>query len=203
MDLLVQAILPFVLLYKYWAIFIITFLASLAIPVPAGTLLIASAAFASQGYFNLFTLLIVVILANLIGDNISYWMARLYGEKVLSKIYFIKKILNSKNFNIIERNISKRPGFVIILSRFEVISTLTINFICGLGRTTFKKFMIYEIIGTFSSVLFYAIIGYSFGDSWQAVSKLIGNFTILLFSLIALGISLFWKKIVNRLNKNL
>ena len=63
--------------------------------------------------------------------------------------------------------------------------------------------MIYEIIGTFSSVLFYAIIGYSFGDSWQAVSKLIGNFTILLFSLIALGISLFWKKIVNRLNKNL
>ena len=203
MDLLVQAILPYILLYKYWALFVVTFLASLAIPIPAGTLLIASAAFASQGYFNIYILLIVVIAANLVGDNVSYWLARLYGERALSNIPFIKKILISKNFIIIEKNISKRPGFVIFLSRFEVISTLTINFICGLGRATYKKFMLFEFIGTLSSVLFYAIIGYSFGDSWQAVNKLIGNFTILLFLLIALSISLFWKKIVNRLNRNL
>ena len=92
MDLLVQAILPYILLYKYWALFVVTFLASLAIPIPAGTLLIASAAFASQGYFNIYILLIVVIAANLVGDNVSYWLARLYGERALSNIPFIKKI---------------------------------------------------------------------------------------------------------------
>ena len=203
MDLLAQVILPYILLYKYTALFIVTFLASLAVPIPAGSLLIASAAFASQGYFNIYLLLFVVVIANLLGDNISYWLARIYGEKVLSRVPFIKKILNSKNFIVIERNIAKRPGLVIIISRFEVISTLTINFICGLGRTTYKKFMKYEIIGTFCSVFFYAFIGYTFGDSWQAVNKLIGNFSLLFFIAIALGISLFWKKIVNRLNKNL
>lgn len=203
MDFLVGIIIPYILLYKYWALFIITFLASLAIPIPAGSLLIASAAFASQGYFNIYTLLIVAVVANLAGDNVSYWLARLYGGKILSRIPFIRNILISKNFVIVEKNISKRPGFVIFLSRFEVISTLTINFICGLGRVTYKKFMIFEFIGTLSSVLFYAIIGYSFGDSWQAINQLIGNFTILLFLTIALGISLFWKKIVARLNKNL
>jgi len=203
MGFLVQIILPYILLYKYTALFGITFLASLAVPIPAGSLLIASSAFASQGYFNIYILLTVVIIANLLGDNVSYWVARKYGEKVLSRIPFIKKILDSKNFIVIEKNIAKRPGLVIIISRFEVISTLTINFICGLGRTTYKKFMIYEVIGTFCSVLFYAIIGYTFGDSWQAVNKLVGNFSILFFLAIALGISLFWKQIVKRLNKNL
>lgn len=203
MDFLTQAILPYILLYKYWAIFIVTFLASLAIPIPAGTLLIASAAFASQGYFNISTLLLVVIAANISGDNVSYWIARLYGESTLSKIKFFNKIISSKSFIIIEKNIAKRPGFVILLSRFEVISTLTINMICGLGKTTYKKFMLFEIFGTFLSVLFYALIGYTFGDSWQAINKLIGNFSIVFFLLVAISISLFGKKIVARLNKNI
>ena len=203
MGFLVQIILPYILLYKYPAIFIITFLASLALPVPAGSLLIASSAFASQGYFNIFTLLMVVIAANIIGDNASYWLARLYGKKILNNISFVNRALKSKNFIVIEKNISKRPGFVIILSRFEVLSTISINFICGFGKASYKKFFIFEIIGSILSVLFYALLGYSFGDSWQAINELIGNFSILFFLLIALGISLFWKKISSKLNKNL
>ena len=119
MDILIQAILPFVLIYKYWALFTLTFLASLAIPIPAGTILIASAAFASQGYFNITTIFIVVIIANIAGDNVSYWLARLYGKKVFSYIKFTKKILESKNFELIEKIISHRPGFIVFISRFE------------------------------------------------------------------------------------
>ena len=201
MDLLVQVILPYILLYKYWALFIITFLASLAIPVPAGTLLIASAAFASQGYFNISTIFIVVMLANFIGDNLSYWLARLYGREILSKIKFLKKLLNSKNFITVEKGISRHPGFVIIVSRFEVVSTLTINLICGLGKTTYKKFILFEIVGTLINIIFYILIGYSFGDSWQVVNKLIGNFSIFIFVIIAFILSLFGKKIITKLNR--
>jgi len=201
MGFLVQIILPYILLYKYFAIFIITFLASVAIPIPAGSLLIASAAFASQGYFNISILFGVVIMANILGDNTSYWLARLYGKKILNNVSFIKRIIESKNFKIIEKNINKRPGFVIILSRFEVVSTITINFICGLGKTPYKKFVAFELVGAFLSVSFYALLGYSFGDSWQIVNQLIGDFSILFFLLIALGVSLFWKKILKRLNR--
>jgi len=203
MDFLVQAIIPYILLYKYWALFIATFLASFALPIPAGTLLIASAAFASQGYFNIAIIFIIVLIANIAGDNSSYWFARLYGRRILSHISFIQKILVSKNFNLIEKGISRRPGFIIFISRFEVISTLTINLICGLGKATYKKFLFFEVLGSFANVIFYIIIGYSFGDSWQAVNKLIGNFSILFFLVIALGISLFWKKILAKLKREI
>lgn len=201
MNFLVQAILPYILLYKYWALFTVTFLASSALPIPAGTLLVTSVAFAGQGYFKVGTLMIVTILASIVGDNLLYWLARLYGKKILSRSNFFKKILISKNFNIIERKISRKPGFLIIISRFEVISTLTINFICGLGKASYKKFLLFEVIGTLANISFYVLIGIFFGDSWQAVDKLIGNFSIILFLIIILGVSLFWKKIMARLSR--
>ena len=201
MDALAQTILPYVLLYKYWALFIITFLASLAIPIPAGTLLVGSAAFASQGYFNIVVLILVCMIANIAGDNVSYWLARMYGKKYLYRIGFLRKILTSKNFSIIEKRISERPGFIIIITRFEVLATLTTNLICGLGRVTYRKFMFYESIGAFLDTFFYAMIGYLFGDSWQAVNNLIGNFSIVFFLALALAVALFWKKLIQRLSR--
>jgi len=70
-----------------------------------------------------------------------------------------------------------------------------------MSKVSYKKFVTYEIIGTFANVSFYATLGYFFGDSWQAVNKLIGDFSIIFFLLIILGVSLFWKKITVRLSR--
>lgn len=201
MDFLTQFILPYIILYKYLALFIVTFSAALVVPIPAGTLLVASSAFASQGYFNLPLLLFWVIVANILGDNLSYFFARKYGKRLISHIPYIRKILVSKDFITIEKSINKSPGFIIVLSRFEVISTITLNIICGLSKVNYKKFLKNEIIGTFANVIFYSSIGYIFGNSWEIVNRLIGNFSIIFFVIVILGVSLFWRKIIRRLNK--
>jgi len=72
MNFLIQIILPYILLYKYFALFLITFLASIAVPIPAGALLVASAAFAIHGYLNIFTIIIVVTIANILGDSLVF-----------------------------------------------------------------------------------------------------------------------------------
>jgi len=201
MEFLAQSILPYILLYKYWAIFIITLLSSLALPVPAGSLLIASAAFASQGYFNIIILVIVAVAANIVGDNGLYWLTRMYGRKVLYRIGFLRKIITSRNFVLIEKRVSTRPGFVIFITRFEVLATLTGNIISGLGKVPYRKFLLFEALGSLASVLFYTMMGYFFGDSWQAVNNLIGNFSIVFFLAIAVAVALFWKKIIANLSK--
>lgn len=201
MNFIVQAILPYILLYKYWALFIITFLASLALPIPAGTLLVASAAFASRGTFNIYLLIIVATLANIAGDNLAFFLARMYGRKVLYKVGFIKKILTSKQVRLIEKVIRKKPGFVIFVTRFEVMATLTANLMSGLSEVPYKKFLFFEILGAVASVLFYGLLGYFFGNSWEAVNRVIGNFTIVFFLLIIVAVTLFWKRIINNLDK--
>ncbi len=203
MNFLIQIILPYILLYKYSALFVITFLASIAIPIPAGSLLIASAAFASQGYFNIVVVIIVVFLANVLGDNTCYWLTRFYGIKILYYLGF-KKMLESKKFKIVENGIRVKPGFLILVSRFDVITSLLVNFISGISKISYKKFMLFEAIGALIETSFYAMLGYLFGDSWQVVNVLIGNFSIIIFLVIFIFIFLFWKKIIHHfsLNKN-
>lgn len=201
MDFLIQFILPYVFLYKYWAIFIITFLSAFAIPIPAGTLLIASSAFASFGYFNITTLILLAILANIAGDNVSYWITRTYGKRILSNAKFIRKIFASENFNLMGKGIEKHGNLIIFVSRFEVISTLIVNFICGLTGVTYKKFIVFELIGVVISVLFYSSIGYFFGDNWQIIDRIMGNLGIMVAILMILSLSFFWKKIIMTLNK--
>ena len=199
MDFLAQTILPYILLYKYWALGVITFLASLALPIPAGTLLVASSAFASQGYFNIVIVLAVVIFANILGDSICFWVARAYGKPILYKIG-LRKIVDSHNFKLIEKRIAQKPGFIIFISRFEVIATLTVNAIAGISTMSYKKFLTYELIGACADSIGYGMIGYLFGDSWQAINNLIGNFSFVIFIAIAILVILFWKKLMKKLS---
>ena len=198
MNLLAQTILPYVLLYKYWALFFFTFLSSLFIPVPAGTLLVAASAFASQGYFNIWLLLLVAVIANILGDSLCFLIARKYGEKFFDRFSVSRKILNSKNARLIMAKMKHSPGFVIFISRFEVMGTLTVNVVSGLSKVPYKKFLAYESVGSAASVVSYGLIGYLFGDSWEAVNSLIGNFSIIILIVLIISVTLFWKKLLNR-----
>lgn len=199
MEFLAQTILPYILIYKYWALFVLTFLSCLALPIPAGTLLLASAAFASQGYLSLWGIIVVSILATIAGDNMSYWIVRLYGHKILDRFAFTRKIIHSKNFVMVGKSIQKRPGFVIFISRFEVIATLAVNVMSGLSAVRFRKFLLYEVLGAIAYIFFYATLGYVFGDSWEAINKLVGNFAIIIFIILVAIALLFWKRLLKKL----
>ena len=194
MNFLVHIILPYLLLYKYWAIFIITLIASLAFPVPPGTLLMASSAFASQGYLSFFWVVFFGSLGNIVGDNIGYWLARRYGRQVLRKIGF-GKMLDSEKYQNIESRLKKRPGFLIFITRFEVFSNLAVNLMCGLGEVPYRKYIIYELIGEILQVTLYCTIGYFVGDNWEAISGIIGKSLLLTMFVVALCVAIFWKKI--------
>jgi len=194
MNFIVQIVLPYLLLYKYWAIFAITLFAALALPIPPGTLLMASAAFASQGYFSFFWVVVIGSAGNIVGDNIGYWLARRYGKKLLYRAGF-GKVLDGEKYAKIERRIKKNPGFLIFISRFEVVSNLAVNLVCGLGEIEYGKYLVFEIIGELLQVFIYASIGYLVGDNWQSISGLISKFLLLIILVATFFIAVFWKRI--------
>ena len=201
MNFVVQIILPYLLLYKYWAIFTITLVAALAFPIPPGTLLMASAAFASQGYFSFTWVVVVGSLGNIVGDNIGYFLARAYGKKVLYRIGF-GKTMDSQKYKNIEARVRRRPELLIFLSRFEVFSNLAVNLICGLSELDYKKYIVYESIGEIAQVFIYCSIGYIVGDNWMTISGLVTKFLILIILIAALIITIFWKKIWKSITKD-
>lgn len=185
MNALIQAVLPYILLYKYAAIFGMTFLAAFAFPIPPGTLLMASAAFASQGYMSFPLIVISGALGNIAGDNLGYWIARIYGEKILKKVGFAS-ILRSKRYIAVERKITKNPGLFILLTRFEVFANLAGNLVSGLTKIPYRTYLFYEVIGETAQVALYAGIGYAIGDSWEYVSGIVSKSLLLVILVVAI-----------------
>ncbi len=195
MDFFVQDIIPYLLAYKYITLFIISFSAAFIIPIPSGSVLMATTALASEGYFNFPLVIIISIIGNILGDNLSYWWARIYGKKIFSYIGF-RKIIKSRTFNRMEEKFRKNPGIIVFLSRFEVLSTLSINIISGISHVPYKKYLLYESIGSMSQVLFYGSIGYIFGYNWESADTFIGKISILIFTILILLLFLYKKKIM-------
>jgi membrane-associated protein len=201
MDFLLQNILPYLIAYKYLALFVISFLAAFVLPAPSGSLLTAAAALSLSGYFNIGLVIFISILGNILGDNSNYWLARLYGEKVFSFIGF-RQIFKSKTFKLMEKNFREHPGFIVLASRFEVLSTLSVNLLAGVSRVPYKKYLFFESIGSTAQVCFYGLIGYLFGYNWQAASKVSSKISILIVFIWIFMIIVFWKKIISYLKKD-
>ncbi len=200
MNTLITTILPFLLLYKYWALFCITFIAAFFLPIPPGTIIMASAAFAFQGYFDLGWVLLVATLGNIAGDNAGYWLARIYGKTFLSKVGF-GKVLASARYQKIEQGVLKRPGFIIFISRFEVFTNLAVNLIAGLGKVPYYKFLLFEVIGEVFQVVLYGTIGYIFGSNWQALSSIIGRGLLVIMLVVVALLIIFRKKLAPKTSK--
>lgn len=192
MSIILQTLISYILLYKYTSLFIISFLAAFIIPIPSGNVLMVSSGFASVGYLSIYWVVIISIIGNILGDNLGYWIARIYGREVLSRIGF-KRVLESNNFKKIENKFNKNPGFIVFASRFEVISTLSVNLLSGISKTNYRKYFIHESLGSFSQVIFYSFVGYFFTDSWQSINTTIGRVTLVLILIFLLFI-IFWIK---------
>lgn len=194
MDFIAQNIIPYILLYKYTALFVIFFMAAFILPIPSGNILVATIAFAVEGYFNIGLVIFISVIANLLGDNCGYWLARSYGEKIFSFIGF-RKILKSKTFNTIEEKFRRRPGFIILISRFDAISTSVINLLAGLGKVSYRKFIVHESIGTVLQVSFYSSVGYFFGHNWKIINTTMGKVYLICVLLLIILIISYWSKI--------
>jgi len=194
MDFILHNITPYLIVYKYLTIFTIAFGAAFIVPIPSGSILMAASAFAKFGYFNIYLVIILSIIGNIIGDNLGYWLARIYGREVLSRIGF-RRILGSRSFRNIEEKFNERPGFIIFASRFEVLSTLSVNLLSGVSKTPYKKYFLHESIGSVMQVCFYSFLGYFFADRWESINTTIGKVMLIGALVLILFIISFGKRI--------
>jgi membrane-associated protein len=190
-------ILSYLLVYRYPALFLITFAGSLGFPVPAGPTTIAAAAFAAQGYLSLFWVMVVGSLGNILGDITMYWLVRKFGKKVLLFLR-LRKLAESPLLNDAEKTANTYKAPIIIFSRFQVQATAVVNIIAGLGRMNFRRFAILVIIGEVLQMAFYVTIGYLFSGTWQTIYGAAGKFAWIIALALAIILTVGSAKIIQK-----
>jgi membrane-associated protein len=169
-------------------------------PLPAAPSTIAAAAFASEGYLNIWAVLLVVVTGNVLGDITMYMLVRTFGRKVLRWIG-LKKIADAPALKNIETTIDTYKAPVLIFSRFQVQTTAIVNIISGLGKMNFKKFLFYIFIGELLQATCYILLGYMFAESWESVYAAVGKFSWIIAIIITIVVTAGSNKIIRRILK--
>jgi len=179
MDYVVSTLLSYLLIYKYITVFVTILLSSFLLPLPSNTLFMAAGSFASQGYFNIGTLFIVGLIANVIGDVSGFAVTRIWGTKYITQEYLQRFSILRKTEDFIESH----AKMTVFLTRFTGTPGVVVNFLSGLSRVSFRTFLTVDIIGNIFNILFFIWLGYFlkiYSESYSDVLQVVGWIVIIL-----------------------
>ncbi len=152
--------------------------------LPGDSLLFAAGALAASGSLNLFTLLILLFVAAVLGDTVNYTIGNRLGLKMLSKTFRGKPIVKASYIDKTKEFFEKHGPKTIIIARFVPIVRTFAPFVAGIGTMNYKTFISYNIIGGFVWVFSLTLAGYWFGT----IPFVAENFELVVLGII--GISL-------------
>jgi len=139
--------------------------------LPGDTLLFGAGLAASQGTISLPWLLVAVIIAAIVGDNVGYSIGRRAGPRIFKRkdgILFRQEYLQKS-----EEFYEKHGGKTIILARFTPIVRTFAPVVAGAGKMTRKRFMMFNVLGAFIWGGLMPLLGYSVGGKIPHLDKYI------------------------------
>ena len=152
--------------------------------LPGDSLLFAVGALAAStgSPLNVHVLFFLLLAAAIIGDTVNYHIGKYLGPRVLknenSRIF--KKQYLDKTHAFFE----KYGGKTIILARFVPIVRTFAPFIAGVGAMTYRKVILYNIVGAIVWVSSLLYAGFFFGNM-PIVKK---NFGLVVIAIIVISI---------------
>lgn len=156
--------------------------------LPGDTLLLGAGILAAQGTLPLLPLVVIVIVAAVVGDNVGYSIGRRTGPRIFKKKDGI--IFRHEYIAKAEAFYEKHGGKTIILARFVPIVRTFAPLVAGVGKMSRKRFFFFNIIGGILWGGGVTLLGYWFGTKVPWLEHYIGP-TILAVTVITFGTTFF------------
>jgi len=183
MNAALGAFLSFLLLYKYVALFAFIFFSAVILPLPDNSILLATGAFASQGYFNFWVSLAVALVANIAGDCVGYFLARRWGKAALARLH----VGIPRYIDRLDGYIRRHPRRSIFITRFIGTADVVANVLAGFTGVPLGMFLLWDAAGNFVSLFYILYLGYLFGVYWSNVSGILSIAGFVLFAIAFLA----------------
>ena len=152
--------------------------------LPGDSLLFAAGAIAAnEGTgLNVWLIILILIVAALLGDNVNYFMGKKFGGEIKKRerILFLKREYLEKT----EAYYAKHGGSTVIMARFIPIVRTVAPFVAGAGSMNYSKYIVYCVIGALLWVPALTLLGFFFGNQ-EFVKK---NFELVIFAIIGFSI---------------
>lgn len=155
--------------------------------LPGDSLLVTAGVFCTSAnptgrpLLNIVSLILLVSIAAVAGDQVGFYIGRKAGPKIFTRensLFFNKKhLMRTHAFY------EKHGGKTIIIARFMPIIRTFAPVVAGVGDMNYRRFVSYNVFGGVGWVLSMSCIGYGLASVWPDVTKHIEKLIILVIFL--------------------
>ncbi len=172
---MIDTLLALVPQYGLWVIFIVVTLACLAVPLPAFFMVLAAGGFASVGDLTLWSVLITVFSAFVLGDMLAFTLGHHIGGPLLVRLRRSKR--SAPLIRRSEALLQARGGIAVLLSHTVLSPTCAyVTYLCGAGGLAFRRYAASAVPGALIWSGAYVLIGYAFAENLEQVATILGDF---------------------------
>jgi membrane-associated protein len=131
--------------------------------LPGDSLLfVAGTLAAGSGGLDITTLIAVLMVAAVLGDNTNYWIGHAIGPRVFR--WENSRLFNKAAFEHTHAFYEHHGGKTMIVARFIPLVRTFAPFVAGVGRMTYSRFFFFDLAGAALWVLSLCLAGYWFGN---------------------------------------
>jgi membrane protein DedA with SNARE-associated domain len=187
----------------YGAIFALSFISAMGLPVGAEVALIFGGVLASgqvpgEGKpLHLAVVIIVATVGELLGSLAGYGIGR-YGGRALVDRVGRYVLLTHRDLDRAEAWFARRGEPVVLFGRFIPLLRSFVSFAAGLGEMALGKFIVFTVIGCAVWCTALCSLGYSLGSSYNHVLKAFSyaGYVLAVLAVIAVAVVLWhrWRE---------
>ncbi len=137
--------------------------------LPGDSLLVTAGIFAATGALDITTVVAVLTIAAVTGDQLGYYLGRSIGPKIFHRddsLFF-----HRRHAERAQQFYDRHGGKTIILARFIPIIRTFAPVVAGVGRMQYRAFVAYNVVGGVLWVWGLTLGGYLLGRSVPNIEK--------------------------------
>lgn len=176
--------------YGVAALFASVTLESLGAPLPGESAVMASAAAAARGVFDIRAVVAAAFVGAVLGDNIGYLIGRRYGRGVLTR-YGGRVGITDANLDRAEAVARRHGPVMVVFARFVVLLRQLNGIVAGTTAMPWPRFLVANAVGAALWVGVWSALAYRFGHEVTLVPELVhhlGLVAAVLIPLLILGL---------------
>ncbi|MGI4020810.1 MAG: DedA family protein [Janthinobacterium lividum] len=171
--------------------------------LPGDYLLFLAGIFCATGVLEvtIYQLLGTLFLAGVLGNYAGYWFGYSTGRMLFNKedSFFFKK----RYVYMAEDFFKKHGGMALIFGRFFPIIRTFAPIFAGVAKVDFKKFSLYNLLGSFLWVMLLTLVGFFLGKKFPGIVHYMPYIILILISITATPIVIaYFKSAKNNSTEN-
>jgi membrane protein DedA with SNARE-associated domain len=152
--------------------------------LPGETAAILGGVAANFGKVPLWSVLLVVVAAAVIGDSVGYEVGRKLGPRALDHRYLAK---HTDRLDAARGSLAQRGGLAVLLGRWVAFFRAVMPALAGVSRMPYRRFLFYNAVGGLIWGVVVVLIGYLAGASYEHIAHLVGRGTAIAVTVVVVG----------------